>query len=153
MATPLDLRREEAGSKDAQLLIGELDRELAERYPAHAIHGLHPGESDDPGFIFLLARANGVPVGCGALRPLDHRTAEVKRMFVLPRCRGQGIARAILDALEAAARAEGYATLVLETGTRQTEALALYRRAGYVEREPYGEYVGNPLSVCMTKKC
>ena len=151
MTPELDIRREAAGSEDARTLITELDAELADRYPTHAIHGLHPGESEDPQLIFLVARAGDDVAGCGALRPLGDGTAEVKRMFVRAKYRGQGIARSVLDALEREARNAGYDTLLLETGTRQPEALAVYRRAGYVEREPFGEYLGNPFSVCMTK--
>jgi GNAT superfamily N-acetyltransferase len=149
----LVIRREAADSEDARSLLAELDAELAMRYPAKAIHGLHPGEERDPQLIFLIARADGEPLGCGALRPLENGTVEIKRMFVRATARRRGISRAILDALEGIARDSGYATLVLETGTRQPEALTLYRSAGYVEREPYGEYVGNPFSVCMTKPC
>ena len=151
---PLDLtsHREPADSEAARTLIQELDAELAERYPHHAIHGLHPGESGDPELIFLIARAGGEPVGCGALRPLGAGKAEVKRMFVRPVLRGCGLGVAILEALEKAGREAGYDTLLLETGTRQPEALALYRKAGYMESEPFGEYIGNPFSVCMTKR-
>ena len=74
-------------------------------------------------------------------------------MFVRPAFRGRGLGEAILEALEREGREAGYDTLLLETGTRQPEALALYRKAGYTEREPFGEYLGNPFSVCMTKKC
>ena len=152
MPPELTIRREPADSEAARTLIQELDAELAERYPHHAIHGLHPGECDDPRLIFLIARDGRELAACGALRPLDTTTAEVKRMFVRPALRGQGIAHVVLEALESAAREEGCDTLVLETGIRQPEALALYRGAGYVERAPYGEYIGNPFSVCMTKR-
>ena len=148
----LTINREPADSETARTLIQELDAELAERYPLHAIHGLHPGESEDPKLIFLIVREGSEPAACGAVRPIDATTAEVKRMFVRSVYRGRGIGRVLLEALESAARDEGYATLVLETGIRQPEALALYRGAGYVDREPYGEYIGNPFSVCMMKQ-
>jgi len=153
MSQELTIRREPADSEPAEVLIGELDAELAERYPHLAIHGLHPGEAQDPKLIFLIARIGNEPVGCGALRPLDETRVEVKRMFVRPAFRGRGLGEAILEALEREGREAGYDTLLLETGTRQPEALALYRKAGYTEREPFGEYLGNPFSVCMTKKC
>lgn len=153
MGPDLTIRREAADSKPAEALLLELDAELAERYPHLAIHGLHPGEAQDSKLIFLIARIGGEPAGCGALRPLDDTRVEVKRMFVRPTFRGQGLGEAILEALEKAGREAGYDTLLLETGTRQPEALALYRKAGYTEREPFGEYLGNPFSVCMTKKC
>lgn len=151
-APALAVSRQPAGSDVAQQLLRELDAELASRYPSAAIHGLHPGEADDPGLIFLVAQRGPDPVGCGALRPLDDATAEIKRMFVRSLYRGQGIAHTILLALESAAREAGFRTLLLETGSRQPEALELYRRAGYVPRAPYGEYAGNPYSICMEKE-
>ena len=73
-------------------------------------------------------------------------------MYVAPEVRCHGIGRALLDRLEAEARALGLVRIVLETGTRQTEALALYRRAGYTEIPPYGEYASSSeTSVCMSK--
>jgi GNAT superfamily N-acetyltransferase len=77
--------------------------------------------------------------------------AEIKRMYVTPGARGRGVGRFILDELEAVARQLGIRRLVLETGPRQPEALALYRRAGYVEIPLFGEYVGAEFSVCMAK--
>ena len=76
---------------------------------------------------------------------------EIKRMFVLPDCRGRGVARAILAALEAEARRRGYARAILETGNRQTEAIALYHACGYDRIEPFRQYVGSEKSVCFGK--
>ena len=73
-------------------------------------------------------------------------------MYVAPQVRGQGIGKAILARLEAEARALGLARLVLETGTRQTDALAFYSRAGFTEIPAYGEYLASPAtSVCLSK--
>jgi putative acetyltransferase len=73
-------------------------------------------------------------------------------MYVTPDVRGRGIGRALLDLLEAEARTLGLAQLVLETGTRQVEALALYRRAGFTAIRAYGEYAASPAtSVCLAK--
>jgi ribosomal protein S18 acetylase RimI-like enzyme len=77
---------------------------------------------------------------------------EVKRMYVAPAFRGRGIARALLRALEAAAGRLGVAVLRLETGTRQPEAIGLYEAAGYARIPAFGEYVGDPLSVCFEKR-
>ncbi len=72
-------------------------------------------------------------------------------MYVVPAARGARVGAAILDALEGEARALGVGRLVLETGERQPEALALYRRAGFVAIPRFGEYVGSELSLCMAK--
>ncbi len=90
-------------------------------------------------------------MGCGAVRRIEARTGEIKRMYVSPDARGRGIGRAVLAALEAEARTLGIARLVLETGLRQGEALALYEGAGFSRIPPFGEYVNSPLSLCMAK--
>ena len=100
---------------------------------------------------FLVATRERRPVGCGAVRRIEEQTGEIKRMYVTPEERGHGVGRALLAALEAEARALGLSRLVLETGVRQQEAIALYRRAGFLDAAPFGEYVSSPLSLCMAK--
>ena len=90
-------------------------------------------------------------IGCGAVRLIDSRPAEIKRMYVVPGMRGRGIARQVLDALELEARRLRAARLLLETGTRQPEAIALYTRAGFSETGPFGEYRPSPLNTFMEK--
>ncbi|WP_437947208.1 GNAT family N-acetyltransferase [Sorangium sp. So ce296] len=152
-ALPAVIRAEDLLSSVALSLIGRLNAELTERYPEEgATHFRLDAAEVAPGRgAFLVAYAREVPVGCGAVRALDTTAAEIKRMYVVPEARGRGIAGAILRALEEQALALGRTRLVLETGVRQPEALALYRRAGFVEIPPFGEYLGSPLSVCMGK--
>ena len=90
-------------------------------------------------------------MGCGAIRLLKDGNAEVKRMYVVDAARGLGLGRRMLAALEQEAKAIGATGIVLETGTRQPEALGLYASAGYERIQPFGEYVGSPSSVCMAK--
>ena len=148
---------------DATSLIAALNAELSARYPEPgATHfRLDPGEVAPGAGVFLVARRRGRPVACGALRllrdaavarQLGPRVGELKRMYVAPDARGKGVGRALLDRLEAEARSLGVTRLVLETGTRQAEALALYRRAGFTEIAPYGEYAASSAtSICMAK--
>jgi len=157
--------KEEAGASDvrvhrvdilsppARALIEALNAELSSLYPEEGANHfrLDPGEVADGRGAFLIASSSGKPVGCGAVRHIEARTGEIKRMYVSPEARGRGIGRAVLEALEAEARALGIARLVLETGTRQGEAMALYQRAGFSRIALFGEYVGSPLSVCMAK--
>lgn len=138
-------------SADARLLIGELDAELLERYPALPAHGLDPQDGADSRTVFLIARIDGEPVGCGALRHLEPDVLEIKRMYVRKAYRRRGISRAILADLERRAREAGAVTLRLETGRRQPEAIALYLSAGFVEIPTFGEYVGDALSRCFEK--
>jgi putative acetyltransferase len=149
---PILISVENAGGPDATRLIRQLDDDLLRRYPAlRKTHGLVPEDLNDPGFTFLLARADGRGVGCGALRVLEPGIGEVKRMFVIPEFRRSGIARRILEALESRARESGHTFVRLETSTGQPEAIGLYRSAGYHEIAPFGEYAGNPFSVCFER--
>ena len=149
----LEVRPHDLLSNEAQTLIAELNAELSAMYPEEgATHfRLDPSEVRPGNGRFVIAARDGRHLGCGAVRRIDARTAELKRMYVRPEARNRGVARAVLRALEAEARGLGVGRLVLETGVRQAAALALYRREGYVVIPPYGEYVGSPLSVCMAK--
>jgi ribosomal protein S18 acetylase RimI-like enzyme len=101
--------------------------------------------------IFLVARMDGQPVGCGAIRRFDEKTAEVKRMYVAQSARGRGIARRILAELEKFAREAGYELVKLETGTLQPEAQGLYKSLGYYPIPSFGKYLEDPTSVCFEK--
>ena len=138
-------------SSDALDLIDALDEELLRRYPGAVIEGLLPEDATDR-LAFVVARIGNQPVACGAVREIDPAVGEIKRMFVRPEHRGQGIARGILAALEARAAELGYSTLRIETGSRQPEAVALYKSAGYVAIPPFGKYAGNPYSHCFEKR-
>jgi GNAT superfamily N-acetyltransferase len=150
----VDVRREDVTSPVAAALIAALNAELSERYPEVGANHfrLDVAEVEEGRGAFLVARAGDAPGGCGAIRRIDGDTGEIKRMYVAPALRGRGIGARLLAALEAEARRLRLTRVVLETGARQPEALALYRRAGYVEIPPFGEYVGSPLSVCMEKR-
>jgi DNA-binding MarR family transcriptional regulator/GNAT superfamily N-acetyltransferase len=86
---------------------------------------------------FLVAWSDELPVACGSLRLIDTATAEVKRVWVHPSARGQGLARRMMSALENEARALGYSRLRLDTNSALTEAVALYRAMGWTEIPPY----------------
>jgi putative acetyltransferase len=141
-------------SADASRLIAALDEHLASRYSPDQRFGpnLKPQHLAAGLGTFVVARADGRAIGCGALRKLDETTAEVKRMYVEPELRGQGVAKEILDNLEATAHELGVHRLVLETGIYQAEAIRLYRRAGYRPIRCWGEYSESLTSVCFEKK-
>jgi len=148
-----EIRRENLLSPVANSLIQSLNAELSQRYPEEGANHfrLDPEEVAEGRGAFYVAYRDGQPVGCGAVRLLDASTAEIKRMYVMPAARGRGIGWALLDSLESDARRLGARLLVLETGERQAEALALYARAGFFRIPAFGEYMGSPLSVCMVK--
>jgi GNAT superfamily N-acetyltransferase len=139
------------GSPAVRELILALNAELSARYPeAGATHFRLDEEEVAPGRgVLLLCRKQGMAIGCGALRTLDQTSAELKRMYVVPAERGHGVGRVLLDELLRHARALGRTRLVLETGVRQPDAIALYSRYGFQQIPPWGEYLGSTLSVCM----
>jgi putative acetyltransferase len=151
--TDVTVERADIQSSTALGLIAALNAELTGRYPEPgATHfRLDPDEVAEGRGAFLIATRSGLPIGCGAVRRIDERLGEIKRMYVTPGQRGHGVGRTLLAALEAEARRLGVSRLVLETGLRQQEALGLYESAGFRRIEPFGEYVGSPLSVCMAK--
>jgi putative acetyltransferase len=142
----------DAASPDALDLMQALDDDLRARYPGIVVNGLRPDDAGRARFVFVVARLDGRAVGCGAVRELDPLVGEIKRMFVRSDHRGRGIARRVLSALEEQAAGLGYTTLRLETGNRQPEAIGLYESAGYRAIPPFGEYAGNPFSLCFEKR-
>ena len=150
----IEIRREELTSDTSQKLIEALNNDLRARYPEG--DGMHYFRLDvdevRPGRgAFVVAYDADTPVGCGAVRTIDTGVAEIKRMYVLPDVRGRGIARRMLEFLENEARAIGIQKLMLETGTRQPEAIALYSKTGYSPAGAFGEYPPSPLNVFFEK--
>jgi putative acetyltransferase len=99
----------------------------------------------------IVAYDNELPVACGAFKPFDERSVEVKRMYVVEEKRRQGLAEGILAELEKWASELKYKILVLETGKKQPEAIRLYTKSGYVVTENYGQYKAVENSVCFRK--
>lgn len=99
----------------------------------------------------VLAFDDSIAVGCGAFKKHADGVAEIKRMFVRPEHRGKRIAGQLLGQLEMWAAELGFAECLLETGYKQPEAIALYRRSGYEVIENYGQYAGVENSICMRK--
>ena len=133
-------------------LIADLDSYQLTLYPAESVYALDMHSLKQPNVRFAVARdAAGKAVGCGAA-VLTPDYAELKRMYVQPALRGQGVARGLLALLEAEARSGGSARMTLETGPYQDAALALYARQGYQRCGRYGDYPDDPYSVFMEKR-
>ena len=131
-------------------LVDRLDRYLAEiNGSAHAFFAGHNRVADDT--CIVLAKVDGDYAGCGGFRRRDNGTVEIKRMFVRPECRRQGVGAAILGELEAWAGETGHASAVLETSRRLTAAVKLYERSGYSLIPNYPPYEDVADSVCMEK--
>ncbi len=100
----------------------------------------------------VIAYDNGTPIGCGAIKKYVHNTMEIKRMYILPAFRGQGIASSILRNLERWATQLGYSETILETLKSGDNVVALYVKNGYQIIPNYGQYTDVETSVCMNKK-
>ncbi len=100
----------------------------------------------------IVAYENATPVGCGAARDFSADAMEIKRMYVPPEHRGKGIASKLLKELEQWIKDLNYSRCVLETGKKQPEAIALYKKHGYQIIPPYGQYKNVENSVCFEKK-
>lgn len=136
LATPQDLA-DFAALLDAY--VASLGVDLAyQGWPAE--RAALPGPYAPPLGAALLARgADGTPIGCVALRPLEPGVAEVKRLYAIPAARGTGLGRALAEAAIAAARAAGHRQLRLDTLPAMHAAQALYRRLGFAPCAPYGK--------------
>jgi GNAT superfamily N-acetyltransferase len=135
-------------------LVAELLDELAARYGGPDPDEPTPLDLSPPRGAFFVAWVDGVAAGCGGVRAYDgddRAVGEIKRMYTRPSVRRRGIARRLLGAIERRARDLGYTRLVLETGTKQPEAMELYVAAGYAPITPYGEYKDYPESRCYAK--
>lgn len=135
-----------------QALIIKLDQDLLERYPIEEIHFVDFSDPSVERITFAVAYEGEVPVGCGALRPIDEESTELKRFFVDHNYRKRGIATQLLTFLERHAEQLGNRIIRLETGALQPEAIALYTKYGYYPIECFGEYIGSKGSLCFEKK-
>lgn len=139
-----------ASDPDFKMLVALLDADLAERDGEE--HSFYD-QFNKLNLIkyALVAYELELPIACGALKELEPKVMEVKRMYVSREKRGKGLATKVLSELEHWARDLGYQKCVLETGKRQPEAIALYTKNGYHIIPNYGQYAGIENSVCFEK--
>ena len=147
----LRLTRTDSDNPDFRTLVVLLDAHLAALDgDEHAFYAqLNVLHKANPA---VVAYRHDEAVGCGAFREHGPGAVEIKRMFVQPPYRGQGIAQAVLGELERWAQELNYPACVLETGQKQPEAIRLYERSGYVRIPNYGQYAGVANNVCMRKE-
>jgi GNAT superfamily N-acetyltransferase len=111
--------------------------------------GMTARDVEPPNGRWLVAYRNGRAVGCGGVKRIDERTAEIKRIYVTPEARGIGVARELLSSLERAAKHAGYQLVRLDTGPEQHPSVKLFRSSGY---EPIADYNGNPVAAYWFEK-
>jgi GNAT superfamily N-acetyltransferase len=143
---------------DAASLVEEVQGEYVARYGGRDETPIDPTYFDEPNGAFFVGYLDGRPVATGAWRrrtdvQVDGTslTAEVKRMYIVAGARGLGLARAMLAHLEDTAREAGAEVMVLETGARQPEAIALYQSSGYLPIPGFGFYRDSPISRCLAR--
>lgn len=141
-------------SLDDAELTGLLEAAFAELVVRNGREGRTQVKSGARYFVVLDGEDRAV--GCGAVQVFGPDTehagdGEVKRMYVAPPARGRGYARALLTALENAAREANHPVLRLTTSERQPEAIALYESCGFVRVDPWGKYVAEPTTRCYGK--
>lgn len=143
---------------DAQSLIEAVQAEYVARYGGQDESPVDPADFEDPLGQFFVGYVDGVAVATGAWRRSSVKalgaevTAEIKRMYVVPAAQRRGLARRMLAHLEATAAAAGIEALVLETGMKQPEAIALYVSSGYEPIPGFGYYCGSELSRCFGRR-
>lgn len=144
---------------DSQRLIEAVQQEYVERYGEQDVTPVDPAEFSQPRGLFLLGYLGEEAVVSGGWRAREtgedgfrDGDAELKRMYVVPAQRGKGWSRRMLAELESTAALAGHKRLVLETGTKQSEAIGLYLSCGYVQIENFGVYRCDPDSRCYGKE-
>lgn len=137
------IHTEDAASADAQWCLDQYFADIDDRFESGLNRGVvltsDPHEVSPPNGLFLVARLDGQPVGCGCLKRVAPGVADIKRMWLDPSVRGRGLGRGLLDRLVAEARQLGLRRVQLETNESLTEAIALYRAAGFGEVEPFND--------------
>lgn len=150
---PTTIDRERPDSPDAQQLIADLTADLgAFGYPEASTHGYSVEKLLREGVAFFVVRSDGHSAGCGGVQLFGAEYGELKRMYVRPEYRRQGLGKLILDRLAEYARQHGVTELRLETGIHQAAAVELYERYGFRRRGPFGSYVDDPLSLYYEKR-
>jgi GNAT superfamily N-acetyltransferase len=152
--TDIEFRPATVDEGDGATLAQAMRDEIAVMYDGLELDGdtmprAGPAELSPPGGSFIVGYIDGEPVCCGGVKRLDERRCEIKKMYVVPSRRGQGVARRLLHALEDSARGLGYEIARLDTGPKQLNARGLYEAEGYA---PIPDFNGNPVAVFWGEK-
>lgn len=147
----MNITKENPKQPDIIAMLDQLDAYCGELYPAESNHLMDIDSLAKDDVVFLVARdQHGRALGCGAYVERGGY-GEVKRMFVDPQARGQGVGGRLLAEIALRATQAGLTALKLETGISQPEAIGLYERDGFSYCAPFGDYQLDPLSLFMEK--
>lgn len=152
MQKDLLITREPPRQEGVIRLLEKSNAYAASLYPAESNHMLPLDELEQDSVSFFVARVGDTVLGCAALVGHSDWTGEIKRIFVDEAARGLKLGKQLLARLEDEALRRKITTVRLETGIYQPEAIGLYRKAGYVEIPPFGDYTADPLSLFMEKR-
>jgi putative acetyltransferase len=148
----INLNRTNSDNPDFHRLVAELDADLkirdGEDHPFYSQFN----KIDRIKYVVVAYDQDEIPIGCGAIKEFPPDMMEIKRMYVIPDHRGRGIASAILKELEKWVMELSCNGCLLETGTKQPEAIRLYQKNGYQVVPNYGPYVNVESSICFMKK-
>ena len=145
------IKRTHSADQDFIELVKLLDTDLAIRDGSeHEFYAQYNKVNDIKHVVLILS--NDKPIACGAIKQYDEISMEIKRMFTLPTVRGKGVASLVLQELEIWTAQLGYSKCILETGIRQPEAIALYKKNGYSLIPNYGPYINVEDSRCFIKE-
>ncbi|UZT96967.1 GNAT family N-acetyltransferase [Chryseobacterium fluminis] len=146
----MTIKRTDSSDTDFQNLVKLLDADLAIRNGEdHAFYDQF--NKIDAIKNCIIVYIDATPAACGAFKPFEEDTVEIKRMYTHPDFRKKGLATAIVDELEVWASEKGYTKAVLESSLEQNEALSVYEKSGYERIPNYGQYIGIDKSVCYKK--
>lgn len=153
-ALMIDIKKDPLLDGNVVDLLNKHRRQMLKHSPPDSVHALRPEQLREPNIEFWSAYWEDEFAGCGALKRLDSTHAEIKSMKTRDTFLRKGIAKALLVHLIEQAKSKGFARISLETGTMAVfePARTLYKKLGFVECEPFSNYIKDPLSVCMTLK-
>ncbi len=152
MAMEIEITLDDLSDGKVVALLHEHRQEMLKHSPPESVHALDIDAMKAPNLIFWVALVGGTMAGCGALKQLDKKHAELKSMKVSDEFLGTGVGRALLSFLLIEAKNRGYQRLSLETGVMDVfiPARTLYQSVGFTECAPFGDYTFDEHSVCMT---
>lgn len=144
------VQKEDPNTQDAKMLMNLLSDTLESITGDSGRNSFDVSDVCVPRSLFVIARnRDGNPIGCGAIRPIDLHTAELKRMYA--KSKYIGVGTAILSYLEKQAQSLGYSAIWLETRFVNNEAVSFYEKKGYHRIAKYGKYIDREECVCLGK--